>query len=101
MKVLIVKPGKLPELKEIDNTLETLQEIVDGYIECIYPWKDTIVICNEEGKIRNLRPNRFIKGDIIVGTFIIVGDDKMGDFRSLSEEEIKTYKKLFNGKSII
>lgn len=101
IRVLVVEPNDIPRLKEIENTLDTYKEIVQGYIECIYPWKDIIIVCNEEGKILNLKPNRFVKGNLIVGTFIIVGNDNKGDFRSLTDEEIKSYKKLFNAKTKI
>lgn len=101
IKVLVVEPGDIGRVREIENTLESFKEIVEGYIECIYPWKDIIIVCNEEGKLLNLKPNRFVKGDLIVGTFIVAGNDNKGDFRSLTEEELKVYKKLFNSKTII
>ena len=101
LKCLIVKPSKVPKEKDVDNNLRSFQEIVNGHIECIYPWEDIIVICNEEGKIKNLTPNRFVRGHLIVGTFIIIGNNHDGEFRSLTEEEIKTYKKLFGGKTFL
>ena len=38
IKVIIKKPFKELEVKEIENTLTSLKEIVDGYIECV-PFK--------------------------------------------------------------
>lgn len=99
--VLVVKPNDIPRVKEINNTLKGLQDIVKGHIECLYPWPDVVIICDEEGKLKGLRPNRFIKGQLIVGTFIIAGNDGKGDFRSLSDREITDYKKLFNAKTLI
>ena len=93
IKALIVKPGRKPKLVEIENSLRAFQEGVKGHIECIYPWPDVILICNEEGKIKNLTPNRIIRGQLIVGNFILVSDDKKGDFKSLTEEQIEFLKK--------
>lgn len=75
MKIVVVEHGKSAEIREIDGSLESMQEIVGGYIECLRPWGNNIcLICNEEGKIQGLKPNRSITykngaRDIIAGTF--------------------------------
>ena len=75
MRIVKVEPGKPVEICEIDGSLESMQEVVGGYIEVLHPWKSRIcLVCNEEGKIRRLKPNRriFYDGgvkDIIFGTF--------------------------------
>ena len=76
IKGLLVKPNELPEEIEFENTLEAKQHLVGGYIECVYPEKDNSVvfICNEEGKINGMNPNRDIGHDIIFGPFLIVGE---------------------------
>ena len=102
INVLIVEPNELPYEKEIPNTLEAKQEIVGGYIECTSILDDDSVsiICNEEGKINGLPLNRYIGHDIIAGTFIIAGDDyENGEFKSLTEEQIKKYKERFGKES--
>ena len=51
MKVLIVEPNKIPYEKNIENNLETLQEIVGGMIQITYPYEDLVgIVCNDEGK---------------------------------------------------
>jgi len=102
INVLIVEPNELPYEKEIPNTLEAKQEIVGGYIECTSILDDDSVsiICNEEGKINGLPLNRYIGHDIIAGTFIIAGDDyENGEFKSLTDEQIKKYKERFGKES--
>lgn len=102
INVLIVEPNELPYEKEIPNTLEAKQEIVGGYIECTSLLDDDSVsiICNEEGKINGLPLNRYIGHDIIAGTFIIAGDDyENGEFKSLTDEQIKKYKERFGKES--
>ena len=104
MKVLKVKPNKLPKVIEIDDELETLQGEVGGYIEAVYPFRDnTTLICNEEGKIIGLPCNRALYDDgkmidVICGDFLIAGLDDDG-FASLSDEQIETYTEMFGADS--
>ena len=42
MRVLIVEPECRPEVREINDTLEAMQEIVGGLIQVIYPFDDQI-----------------------------------------------------------
>ena len=101
IKCLLVNPYELPKEIEIENTLEAKQKIVDGFIECIY-YKDVILICNDEGKINGMRPNRDIGEDIIFGPFLIVGDDyENGEFKSLTDKQILENKIRFDKNSII
>ena len=75
MKIVKAEPGKPAEICEIDGSLESMQEVVGGYIECLRPWKNKVtLVCIEEGKIRGLEPNQKIyfgygDTDIICGTF--------------------------------
>lgn len=75
MKVIIKEPKKKAHYKEIDNDLESMQEIVEGYIETIPFYKKSILICNEDGKYKGLLPNILYNNDIIVGNIIICGMD--------------------------
>ena len=103
IKGLLVEPYKLPKEIEIENTLDNLQSLVDGYIECVYLQNDNdiVLICNDEGKINNMPLNRDIGYDIIAGPFLIVGNDyENADFKSLTEEQILKYKIKFDKNSI-
>ena len=42
IKVVLAEPGKKAKVTEIENTLENLQKIVGGYIECVYPFEDNV-----------------------------------------------------------
>lgn len=95
VKSLIVEPGKKPVQKEIGTSLEDLQAIVGGMIELV-PIDDYChVLCNEEGKIRGLKPNRVWISDILVGTFCIVRTDDEGGFTDLLEDDIVRFSELF------
>ena len=97
MKALKVLPQRSPKLVDIDQSLESLQHEVDGYIQVIYPFEDKVaIVCDDEGKINGKEPNRVLQDedgkvyDVLCGTFLIVGlsDD---DFTDLSLELIDKY----------
>lgn len=98
MNVLIVEPGKHPRLADIDESLESLQKTVGGYIEAIYPFEDEIaIICDEESKLKSdTEWNRMLleTHDVIKGTFIIagLGDE---DFTDITPELAEKYKQRF------
>lgn len=102
IKVLKVEPDKAPELIEMPNELEAMQAIVGGYIE-VFPLADDVaIVCNEEGKMHGMPLNRPIYHngkmvEIIAGTFFIAGDDiSIGEFVSLTDEQIALYKEQFH-----
>ena len=104
MKILVIEPMKEPYVKEIDGKLETMQGIVDGLIQAVYPFDhpEIALICNEEGKLTKLRLNRalFDKDgnivDIISGTFFLCSAPADSEnFESLNDEQIEKYKKRF------
>ena len=103
LKGLLVAENKLPEVVEIPDTLKSLQELVGGYIEyCYMPeHEDVVLICNEEGKINGMGPNRDIGHDIIFGPFFVIGDNpEIGENISLTDEQISKWTKLFDEKYI-
>ena len=94
IRVLIVKPGKEPYEARIENRIGTLQSIVKGHIEMIEMESDVDLIVNDEGKFLNLPFNRYITGNMLVGTIIVTGI-KNGERISLSPEHMEKYKKYF------
>ena len=105
IRALLVKPNETPREVWIDNTLEALQEAVGGLIQMTQPYShdDTaVIICNEEGKLMNLEPNRAIcyedgtPYDMIVGDFLIVdAPEDSEDFGSLSAEQVRKYQIMY------
>lgn len=100
--VLKVSPGCSPEVISIPHTLEAMQTVVGGSIQAVYPFEDSVaMVCNEEGKVLNMEPNRAIRDrdtgeiqDVICGTFFICGLTE-DDFGSLTNAQIAKYSKLF------
>ena len=101
IKVLKVEPKKLPEVCELENELEALQKAVSigadytGLIEILYVNERICILCNEEGKLIGLEPNRRIRNDILCGVFYVTGQDEEGNLTSLSDDEIETFKSVF------
>ena len=90
LKILYKEVGKIPEVKEIEDTLEAKQKLVNGLIEVVPYIDDMLLICNEEGKILKMHPNLDFTYDYIAGNCFVIGDDfENSGFRSLTEEEIK------------
>lgn len=105
IKVIIIEPEKEPIVKEIDNTLEAKQAIVGGLIQCVPSMfsKDDAYdfIVNDEGKLFNLPPNRYIydKQDIVAGNMIIAKADlSTGDFVSIDDSQIDFLMKQIQEK---
>jgi len=96
MKILKVEPGKAPYEKEIDNTLENIQqEVGGGLFQPVYLGGRVILCCNEEGKLNGMEPNRRVGDDIICGPFFLVSEDSEGEFVSLSDKQMQLCKELF------
>ena len=89
--VAVKKPGESWKSKRIEDTLESCQQIVGGYIENFMTTASGIeLFCNEEGKIFDLEPNVISPmGDVIVGPIFAVRSDDDGEFQSLTVEDLE------------
>lgn len=93
VKVIYKEIGKDPIEKEIENTLEAKQELVEGLIEVVPYKEDLLLICNEEDKLLNLEPNIDIGYDYIVGNCFVIGDDWENEgFKSVPKDKITEIK---------
>ena len=104
MIVLKVEPEKAPERIKISGDLESMQQIVGGSIQAIYPFEEPIaLICNEEGKLDGLPLNRALRDedgtiyDVITGTFFLCGaPSEEESFTSLSENQLEELEIRFH-----
>ena len=108
LKVLYIEPMKTPKIVEIDGDLESMQNLVGGYIEEYMPFDDEVaIVCNEEGKMNGEPLNRAIYEktkdkddpkilDVIAGRFFIcyapIDSER---YKSLSKEDQQKYYDLF------
>ena len=94
MRVLKITTEHKIESIEIDGSLESMQEIVGGYIEFYPLTNDGLfqVVCNDEGKINGLEPtlaifdteNMELK-EVICGQCFICKDGRDGDVEGLTD----------------
>ena len=109
MQVIIVEPQKKPEVREIGSGLESMQQIVGGLIEAVYPFDEPVaLICNEEGKLLDLPLNRALRDDagevydIISGTFFLCAAPMDSEhFESLTDQQVKMYMERFDVPEMI
>lgn len=80
MRAVIVEPGRQAYVQEIGPGLESMHEIVGGYIQILYPFQNEIaLVCNDAGKLLRLPLNRGLWGengtlyDVVSGTFFLCG----------------------------
>lgn len=85
LRVIVCRPGEVAEFVEIEDDLESMQELVGGLIEPYDPfysetdprYENVILVCNEEGKLRQMPPSRAIVDedghvmDVIAGPFFL------------------------------
>lgn len=88
MRAIIKEVGQPPRIRDIENTLDTLKNLVGGYIEVVGMEDNILLICNEEGKMQGLPPNFSMGYDVIVGTAVFVSFDGKEDFTSLNDEQM-------------
>ena len=92
--IIKIEPHKEPEVIQVEEELETYQKLVGGYIEELGISPTAHIFVNEEGKILGLEPNRLYRGEMLVGTILIVGTDG-SDIVSLTPAQIKQYTEQF------
>ena len=106
MNVLMVEPGKAPYETQIGDDLQSMQALVGGYIQAVYPYEEPVaLICNEDGKLDGLPLNRALRDsdgdiyDIVAGNFFIVGLGE-SDFTDLPHELAERFAEQFRQPEI-
>ena len=85
-----VEPMKEPVIACLKNDLDSLQKAVSigapeqGLIEFVWLEDNVSILCNEEGKLIGLEPNRRLGDDILCGVFYIVAENEDGELKSLT-----------------
>ena len=96
-KMVIVEPHKPAYEATVEDSLESLQREVGGYIEITYPFDDNaMIIGNEEAKLIGMEGNRRINGSVYAGPLLIAADDGEGGTTDLTDEQVEHYKQMFS-----
>ena len=101
IQALMIEPGKHPCVVELKNDLDSLQKAVSigapdqGLIEFVYLEDNVSILCNEDGKLMGLAPNRRLGEDILCGVFYVVAEGNNGNLKSLTQEQQDRYSKMF------
>jgi uncharacterized protein (DUF736 family) len=100
LTVLFYAVGREATQVSIPNSLEALQGLVGGDIESLHLFDGVCLICNEEGKIHNLPPNRLVRGDVIVGDFFLTTANEDGDYVDLTPEQLSAALSFMEATSV-
>ena len=106
MNVLMVEPGKAPYEMQSGDDLQSMQGVVGGYIQAVYPFEQPVaLVCCESGKLDGLPLNRALRDadgdiyDIIAGNFFIAGLGE-NDFPDLPHELAERFAEQFRQPEI-
>ena len=106
LNVLMVEPGKAPYETQIGDDLQSMQALVGGYIQAVYPFEQLVaLVCCESGKLDGLPLNRALRDadgdiyDIVAGNFFIVGLGE-SDFTDLPHELAERFAEQFRQPEI-
>jgi hypothetical protein len=102
-----VEPMKEPVIACLKNDLDSLQKAVSigapeqGLIEFVWLEDNVSILCNEEGKLIGLEPNRRLGDDILCGVFYIVAENDEGELISPTDLQQERYSKMFRDPDLI
>ncbi len=96
-RVLLFPVGENPRDVTITAGLESMQELVGGYIENVTLEEGVGLICNEEGQLLGLAPNRAVKEirQVICGNFFVSRYNDAGETVDVTDADIKKYAERF------
>lgn len=105
MRILLIEPLLPPREVEILGTLESMQALVGGTIQAVFPFEDPIaLICNDDGKLLNLPLNRALRNpdngeiyDVVAGAFFLCGAPPDAEnFTDLTPDQVTAYMAKFH-----
>ena len=116
LRVIVCRPLEKAEVIEIDDDLDSLQEVVGGTIEEYMPFydehdprvDDVAIVCDDEGKLKHSQLNRAIRDndgniqDVIAGSFFICyAPIESEKFESLPKDLEDRFRKEFEYPEMI
>ncbi len=111
IRIVVKHVGKPPEVAEIKNHFRAMQAIVGGLFEIVSydiagnePTRETAIMVNEEGLLKDLPPNITAPAELVPLTadgcfrgpiFATAINSRTGDNVSLTDEEVAHFLALF------
>lgn len=92
IKVLLVIPGMEAKIVKIPANDKFIKSFIGEKLLKIQLDENNILICNQNARVDEL--NRFLKGNIILGKFIIISTKKNRKI-SMKRKDIRKYKNMF------
>jgi hypothetical protein len=96
MKIVVKEPRKPAAVKVIDGSLESMQDIVGGYIETFHIAHNVLCVVNEEGLVLDLPFNFTAPPFFVYGTAFFCGQQGK-DMVGLDDGWIDTILNHFGG----
>lgn len=97
MKIVKVEVGKEPYVKEIDGSLESIENEVEGVFDIARLTKNIIIYFNDCGMINGMKLNcTIIPSFSIYGPFFLVGYDEYRRTIPLTDKQAKDTIELIN-----
>ena len=92
MRIIIKKPGEEPELVDREgDALKVAQQAVGGLVEVCYERDSFLILCDEEGLLKNLPFHMHMGYSHVHGPICVVGltrdEDGSRTWTGLSEED--------------
>lgn len=96
LRILYVEPNKPAVVAEMERGLTAIQRAVGGTYEQVYMDNNTVILCNENGKLNGMMGNRRYNNgaNVIAGPFVVVGAGSV-DYESLTDEQVERYMQKF------
>lgn len=95
IKALLVMPGKETQVVKIPASLKFIRAFIGKNLFKIELTDNTFILANEKAPLEEF--NRFYKGRIILGSFIIISTKK-GHIYSMNKKSIRHYSNIFRLK---
>lgn len=95
MKVLVFEPGQEPHVEIINKNESAYRELVGGPITAKPLDDKTVIVYNDTKVEEKARPNRWIGGAIISGTFFLVSSDDGEKLSDIKPYQMQYYNAVY------
>ena len=107
MRILVFEPLKEPYVKDIEDDIQAMQEVVGGSIEPIYfeQTNDALCWCNDEFLLNGSKPISYFryspKSVNLISPFFYISGNCLNEYGewdscSLADKQIEKYKQQFD-----